>query len=961
LTLLATLAGLLSAPVHQATAQTAWYEGFEGPDPSWKELGGNAAYQVDGHQRVRGVAYTGEGCEWIRVTGSGGSQIYFGHDVGRARVIDELLPTLRVRSDRAGLQVLARVVLPRTEDPRTGRPVTTLIRGTSYSTVGGWEQLRVEGIPKALARQARVLRLQMRQDVDEREAYVDAILLNVYGGPGTTNVWIDDLDIAGYVAVEAATAMAGDTPPPQVRAVHSIPAPPMGSSIGAGGPAVGRIANPSYPSPGASPGPSPGTDGPLVGRIANPSSASSGPSSQGRIRLDNSVLLVENRPLFVRMLQYQGEPLTLIKQLGFNAVWLPQLPTMEFIDEARRQALWIVCPPPRPPASDAAGRFDPLPPIGPAYAPVLAWDLGAGLESEQLAFTRQWAEMVRDADRTVARPLLCRPQSNLWDYSRQVDLLLLGRAPLGTSLDLADYGVWLRQRPRLARPGTPFWATVQTQPAPSLVRQWKAVGRGEPYPLTMSSEQIRLLTYTAATSGAHGLFFESLTTLNSNDPDTRQRAMTLELLNHELALVEPWMAAGKFVDSLRGSDSQTTAGVLETERTRLLLPLWISPGAQFVAGQSAGNTVAFVVPGGPDTYRTYLLTPGNLEPLRRDRVTGGTRVILNEFSLTALVPMTDDDLAVHALTPQVPQAAPRVAELERRLTGERFDQVRQIAGRLQGDLRPPQTAYWLAAAEKSLQSCDAFLATHDYARACLDAQRAMRPVRMLERAAWQKAVEKLSSPVSSPATVTFRTLPWQAELLAIANSGGVNQLAGGDFEDMGVMEGAGWRRFQNPATDVFCDVRLTPAAAHGGRLGVLLVAQPAHAETPDLLLETPPVWFTSPAVPVEAGTLVRIHAWVRVSKPITGSVDGLLVVDSLGGEPLAERIVTTHASWREINLYRVAPESGAVSVTFALTGLGEVSLDDVSIHTVRPWNHSPPSPGPAVSQLRHLPPVGIWR
>ncbi len=926
LALLATIAGLLSASVRQATAQTAWYEGFEGPDPSWKELGGNAAYQVDGHQRVRGVAYTGDGCEWIRITGSGGSLVYFGHEVGRARVIEELLPTLRVRSDRAGLQMLVRVVLPRTVDPRSGRPVTTLIRGTSYSSVGRWEQLRVEAIPKALARQARILRLQMRQDVDEREAYVDEILLNVYGGPGTTNVWIDDLDIAGYVGIETATAVADDSPAPQVRAVNSLPAPPLGSAIGAGG-------------------------------TTRPA-----PSPRGRIRLDNSVLLVENRPLFVRMLQYQGEPLALIKQLGFNAVWLPQLPTMEFVEEARRQGLWIVCPPPRPPASAGSEHLGPLAPIGPAYDPVLAWDLGAGLETEQVDFTRQWAEMVREADRerrsTAGLPAAERPLG----LQPAGQPAAVGPRPLGTSLELADYGAWLRQRPRLARPGTPFWATVQTQPAPSLVRQWKIIGRGEPYPLTMPSEQIRLLTYTAATSGAHGLFFESLTTLNSNDPDTRQRAMTLELLNRELEMVEPWMAAGRFVDSLRGSDSQATAGVLETERTRLLLPLWTMPGAQFVTGQSAGNTIAFVVPGVPATYRAYLLAPGSLEPLRRDRVTGGTRVILDEFSLTSLVPITDDAAAIHALAERVPQAGPRVAELERRLTGERLDQVRQIARRLEGGPLPPQTVFWLAAAEKSLQSCDASLARRDYSGACLFAQRAARPLRMLERTAWQKVVEKLPSPVSSPATVAFRTLPWQAELLAIANSNGVNQLAGGDFEDEGLMRQAGWRDFRNPTPDVYCDVCLAKgAAAHSGRLGVLLVARPAHAEMPDLLLESPPVWLTSPAIPVEAGTLVRIHAWVRISQPITGSVDGLLVVDSLGGEPLAERIVQTHGSWREINLYRVAPESGAVSVTFALTGLGEVSLDDVTIHTVRPWNHAPPSAGPTTSDVRHLPAVGPWR
>ena len=58
-------------------------------------------------------------------------------------------------------------------------------------------------MPRLLARQIRSLHNQLGPNVDGREAYVDAVLLNVYGGPGVTNVWIDDLDIAGYVSVSA--------------------------------------------------------------------------------------------------------------------------------------------------------------------------------------------------------------------------------------------------------------------------------------------------------------------------------------------------------------------------------------------------------------------------------------------------------------------------------------------------------------------------------------------------------------------------------------------------------------------------------------------------------------------------------------------------------------------------------------------------------------------------------------
>ena len=66
-------------------------------------------------------------------------------------------------------------------------------------------------------------------------------------------------------------------------------------------------------------------------------------------------------------------------------------------------------------------------------------------------------------------------------------------------------------------------------------------------PLSVSPEQIRLLAYTAVAAGSRGLLFASDSPLDAPDPDTRQRAMTLELLNLELDLLEPWAAAGSFV------------------------------------------------------------------------------------------------------------------------------------------------------------------------------------------------------------------------------------------------------------------------------------------------------------------------------------------------------------------------------------------------------------------------------
>lgn len=880
-----------------ALAQTAWYEGFEGPEVSWRPAGSNGRYQIDFHRRVPGEAHTGDGCERLRIAAGEGTYVYFSHDIGQARVIDELVPSVQVRSDRSGIQLFVRVVLPRTQDPRTGRPVATLIMGETYNQPGRWQQLRVERIPEGLVRQTRVLRSQLGPNVDPREAYADQVVLNVYGGPGATQVWIDDLDVRGYVALEAVAAEPA-------RSMQTASLPANASLV----PVKPR--NEGSPVPG----------------------------QPNRIQLKNSVLLVDDRPTFVRAIQYQGEPLELLKQLGFNAVWLPQLASPEMLEQARQLGLWLICPPPRQPVATGLSAADnAIPPIGRQYDRVLVWDLGGGLSNDRFGEIRQWAEQVRLADRQAGRPLICRPVSELRGYSRVVDLVAIGRSPIGTSLELTDYGVWVRQRPRLMRPGTPIWTTVQTQPAPALVEQWKVLSQGDHVPTTMAAEQIRLMVYTAVTAGSRGLLFESQSPLSAEDADTRQRAMTLELLNLELDLIEPWLAGGNFVTTVPASEASVVGGVLQAERARLLVPMWSAQGAQFVSGQAAGNDLSFIVPGIPETSQAYVLAPGGLEPLRRKRDTGGVRVTIDEFGLTSLVLFTSEPLVVSNLSRRAAGVGPRAAELQRRLANVKLQEVQQVCQRLASSrLIHAQVPGWITLARQNLQQCDGLLASRQYASAYLHAERGMRSLRLVQHTCWQAAVTGLRSPMASPAAVCFRTLPWHRELIERISRGqvGENRLVEGQFEDLENMLHAGWNHFRHPTPGILGEANLTPSAAHTGRFGLRLAAKAATAEQESTLVESPPVWLTSPAVPVEAGELLLIHGWVHIPTPLAGSVDGLLIVDSLSGEPLAERIRET-AGWQEFTLYRVAPHSRPLSLTFALSGLGEVWLDDVTIQSVR--------------------------
>jgi hypothetical protein len=478
---------------------------------------------------------------------------------------------------------------------------------------------------------------------------------------------------------------------------------------------------------------------------------------------------------------------------------------------------------------------------------------------------------------------------------------------------------------------------VQTQPNEGLRRQLAALQPGRPLPGTVAGDQIRLLVYTALSAGSRGLIFLSRSPLSATDPDTRQRATELELLNLELQLIEPWAAGGTFVANAESTVREVAGAVLRLDRTRLVLPLWTARGAQCVSSQSTVEELILVAPGTPESDAAYQLGIGRLLPLRKKRGTGGVRVTLEDFGLSGQVFFAQDPLIVDAVNRRAAALGKRQAELQCAMAEQKYRAVADVVGQLARHT-PPNVAAGqrMDAARKNLPLCSSQLAAGRYPEAAGYAAQTLRPLRLLERGYWQVAMTKQNSPTASPGCASFSTLPWHWELmdrLAGARAWS-NLLPGGDFESLNVMLQSGWRRYQNPPQGIRAAADPVPEARHSGRMSLRLTARADDAENPPAMIETPPLWITSPAVPVEAGQVIRIHGWVRIPEAITGSVDGLLIIDSLAGDDLAERIDKT-GGWREFTLYRAAREPGTVGVTFALSGLGEAWLDDVTIQALQ--------------------------
>ena len=661
------------------------------------------------------------------------------HDIGRPRIIDDLRASIWIYADRPGIQFSAEVTLPRTIDPRSGKPLTTSVFAPAYSTAGRWQQIEIADFPRMVDRGVRILRSQSPLNIDGREAFVSRVLLNIYGGPGVTNVWTDDLEVFGFVPADGG---AGNRPGPPLAV--SPPGPLPGSPNA-------RVAGAGLPDP----------------RLQ---SAAAGPPPR-EVKLAGSVLTVNDHPIFPRCIEYRGEKLAFLKQLGFNTIWLRATPPPAFLAAARQLDLWLVCPPPDPGA--APPDADPPAAIGPEFEPVLVWDLGHGLTGDSLDADQQRAARVRLADSRVSRPLICAPVNNLRSY-RHVNLLLIDRRPLGTSLEMSNYGAWVQRQPLLAVLGTPVWTTVQTQAGEGLRRQFAALTPGRAPPTVVGPEQIRLLVYTAISSGSRGLLFLSDSSLEAQDEETRQRVMALELLNLELEKIEPWAAGGTLVGTAESSQRLVSGAVLRDDRARIVMPMWLAPGSQCVAPLAAANPLNLTLPADtPESSNIFELSTGHLEPLRHRRVAGGTQVTLDEFGLTSLLFLAQDPAIIEAVNRRAGGSGRQIAELERYLAAQKYDMVTRVYAQIGSRIPPPKNPSPATRTPKqdidnaleNLKFCDARLAAGDYAMASACARRAMMPLRKLERTAWEAAMSGSDSPVAIPGTSSFQALPWHWALL----------------------------------------------------------------------------------------------------------------------------------------------------------------------------------------------------
>ncbi|MEI7922534.1 MAG: hypothetical protein WCJ40_11540 [Planctomycetota bacterium] len=960
-------------PAESPPADAVWQEGFEGPRPTWIREEVDAPVDWLTHDRSELAAREGSKSERFVFNSGPGSGIYASLAVPRIKVREDLNVSLNLKSDRSGMSLLARIVFPEDKDPDTGKPSFVVIAGGAYTNTGVWQKLALIDISNEMERQARLLRIRSQRKVSTGGAYLERIILNLYGGAGQTTIFVDDLRISpvesSLVADRAEQAAAGAEKlvGAEDAAIRNQDQSKLGSKrvIMQGG----QLRR----------------DG--IGWIFSMIDAP-GTKSDQLLRVGFDVLSVDSA--------VNRESLLEMAQMGFMVA--PRVSGGRLIadDDPDR-------------AFERAKKF-------PIQESVAFWDLGRNLGvtldnpsgEKQLERNRALVRKIHEeatqaetAGRTFSNLVSGIAGGRLAGYAMpQNHLEIMGIDPTvwspgKTHQDVFSFLQQRRDLTTLANPGgVLFWGWVAARSEPSVTRQlW---GEDMPpawgYPRRLP-EQIRLDAYCLIASGYRGWGVKG-------DADlTREsgRSMLLELgfLNEELDLVESFLSdqQGQIQAiechppdppvrlSKNGISSLNTKMVVSNEtvkhpsikgvainlpekRGRLLLMADLEDAAQWQPPQMSINNLTVRVPGTAENATPFLISPGEVRVLERKRVPGGLQVIIPEFDTTAMVLLTTDEAMGQWLSVAVARNRAMACSMAIEQADRQIAWVTETHNRLANDgFTVNDAAIWLAGAQERVQSARESQAREDFAQAWIEARRALRPLRILMRDHWNSALKTLEdsatsnlksavpaesvgepapaelpilvSPVSSPGLLSFNTLPqhylWASWIRDGRFSG--DGVKGGNFDRPEALRDGGWVNLSRDL-DGRQGAALSADDSKGqGRVLRLNVSKKADARIDELsaFVDHPVAAVRTHPIKVSPREMIRIRVKVRMPRPQQPGAGGLVVEDSLGGPSLAFRRTKAIPEWSEIVLYRRAVSETSMTVTLGLAGDGDLFFDDLRV------------------------------
>ncbi len=279
--LLAWMVVLWSQPI--ARAQLS--DSFEGGSPRWQLVESDCSAQAANQEISPSLPQGGQTCESLEIVCTNGTYVYLAMPVEPSAVIDELAPSLWVQCSSSRVRLGLSVVFPNAQHPSTGGRLQTILWGSTYDDPGNWQRLLVQDCAQLLSQELLSLRQRFGK-LNYEGAYVDALVLNAYTGPGRYRLKIDELAVPGLIPIST-----------------------LGTPVA--------------------------TDWRARWRWRDGAGSEELRWSQNSAR---------RLPVWW---QYQGESLPWLQSLGFHGLLLDRVPSPAMLTEAQAARLFVIAPPPR--------------------------------------------------------------------------------------------------------------------------------------------------------------------------------------------------------------------------------------------------------------------------------------------------------------------------------------------------------------------------------------------------------------------------------------------------------------------------------------------------------------------------------------------------------------------------------------------------------------------------------------
>lgn len=849
-------------------------EDFETARSTWVRMPSDMEVVELAHQRQTGDSHLGASCEWISLQCKSGTYAYYGHPVSPARVVPDLRYSLWLKSDRHGVQVGARVVFPRSVDPQTGEPRVTLVFGDRYGEPGRWRKLGVRDISQQVQQQVAALRNEYGAQFDPKEAYVDYVVLNLYTKSGAVNAQIDDLEGEGmlYVARNDTVTQRPTT--------------------------SGRLRG------------MPGTTGVNI-QLAPPRSDST---------TNGQVIEVNDHPEVPRIIDYNGEPLALLKRLGFTAIRTSQAPSPQLQEELLRYNMWSVSSPPdtRAPAQQSA---------------VLAWELPAMDGEDGLSDFSIRASDLRLLDGDKPRPILALAQGRIREYSHHSDVIATRRLTLGTSQSLSDYAKWMKSWSLFASPNAIRWGVIPTQFSSNTQRQAALLAQQSAVPMGFQPVQLEKATFLAIASGVRGILFESNEELNADHPVNASRGLALEMINRRLDLIQPWVAAGRQQEGASCSDPDVHVSMIATDTSILLIAVRTAPEDHLVVDAIPDRRrVEISVRGVPMASEAYLIGDSNIHPVGQSRAHGDMRITLDRSEHVSLVVLTQDHRVVRKLYERSRINRVNLVRLRIDIARHELDLATTVRDALESPTQSPAVARGIDQAWAEVRQAERLYEERNLKSAYDYAMQAENKIARVQKLQWRQWASQYHFPLTNPTLISYDLTPFASRLERNLQylRPGLNILPAGDMEIPTDLEASGWNQVTTPQPGFNSYVEFSPQDPHLGNYALAMSVAPDEQQL-YVRPEQAPVSIRSAPVKLPPDRLVLVRGWVRIPRKLSDESGGLLIYDSLGGRELGLHLKEAD-QWTEFTMIRATGQADTMHLTFELADAGKVYLDDVTVH-----------------------------